>query len=128
MTEINREHFEAWLFAQPDDRPYVYGEGFPNDPVGCIVCNYLREQTNEKDFVVGGSQQGIAKIEQVTPFPRWLAEVLWRCASLTTFGAAKKVYTKLHGNPTFGSSVPASQEQTQNTKVPETPVLESITQ
>lgn len=102
MNEINREQFEAWLFAQADDREFKYTQGGWDDRVGCVMCNYLREQTNMKRFVVA--------VVDVTDFsvlgwrtvalPRWFIELMQhRDYVHLTAKSVKKAYTKLFGNP-----------------------------
>lgn len=49
--EINRETFEAWLFAQPSERGFYYPEGRPDAKTGCLLCNFFRETRMEKVFV-----------------------------------------------------------------------------
>lgn len=135
MTKINREQFEAWLFAQPNNRTFNYREGKSTDLVGCIICNFLREQTGVKNFKVGGHRLGIITPTDVIPFTQWTSLFLLAAlmagdydqskhTTVITGLQAKTAYTTL-----FGSPVPVSQEQTQPTsKVPETPVLESTHQ
>lgn len=44
--QITKERLEAWLFAQPRERVFVYIQGLPKDQPGCVLCNFLRETTN----------------------------------------------------------------------------------
>lgn len=53
--EINKERFEAWLFAQPDNRTWDYKNGH-----GCVACYFLIENVKvngvsvgHEDFTVG---------------------------------------------------------------------------
>lgn len=41
---LNLEHFEAWLFAQPDDREYAY-----IDIYDCLISRFAKETTNVKN-------------------------------------------------------------------------------
>lgn len=101
INPINREQFEAWLYAQPDSRPYNYMEGRPDSKIGCVLCNYIREATNIKDFIVGGTWLTANGI--FNQMPQWLQQVIndgtVQCGH--TFKYAKARYTALfdHNTP-----------------------------
>ncbi len=89
MNTINREQFEAWLFSQPDERNFAYIEGQPDAPTGCLVCNFLRENTNHKHFGVSGAAEGFrVGFEDCTKFEPWL-ELLLRQNGFTEIFTAK---------------------------------------
>lgn len=44
---IHKEHFEAWLFGQPDNREWVY-----TSPTSCVICCFLREQCRIEQALV----------------------------------------------------------------------------
>lgn len=100
QTIINREHFEAWLYAQPDSRPYDYMEGQPDSKIGCVLCNYIREATNHKYFMVGG--QYLTMNGTNGRMPEWTLSLVnssvVQCGS--TFKVVKDHYTSLFGHNT----------------------------
>lgn len=71
MKTIEREPFEAWLFAQPPERTFDYFD--VNG--GCAICAFVRETTKFKD-TDGGSTTVTLKIEGlhqgVVELPDWL--------------------------------------------------------
>lgn len=109
---INREHFEAWLFSQPDDRRFEYLEGQPSSLTGCVVCNFLREQTNITTFGVSGSQVGFRTSLDFDyiPFEPWLQNLLLELANPVSFDAkrAKAMYISLFPNAIVGSTQPST--------------------
>jgi len=46
--EINRERFEAWLFAQPKDRVVCLGS-----TEDCLLCSFVRE-TSPRNIIFSG--------------------------------------------------------------------------
>lgn len=95
--QINRETFEAWLLAQPAEREFVYSQGFPKDEPGCLVCNFLRENTKVKNFTVYGRYVDVEG--KALGFEKWLDDFLFLQARggvrPLTFGEAQADYLKL---------------------------------
>lgn len=52
MKEINREHFEAWLDQQPDDRQLYYMGQWKDSKIPCLFCAYARETL--ANFIIVG--------------------------------------------------------------------------
>lgn len=81
MTEINREHFEAWLFSQPEERKFNYLDVTG----GCAVCSFIRETTNFTNCAGGSDASGIDLENRFggpkVHLPEWM-----KCCSNTTFG------------------------------------------
>jgi len=80
MNEINRERFEAWLFAQPRDRKFKYG-----DPQDCAVCRFFKETT--KLSRVSACKYGVRldSFEYTHSYPDWLYKVVdLNCCGLTS--------------------------------------------
>ncbi len=70
---ISREHFEAWLYAQPPTRVVNL-----SDPGECLICQFLKETTqfkkpkaNWRDIKFG---RGIRPAQLPVWFRRWINE------------------------------------------------------
>lgn len=96
MIEINRETFEAWLFAQPGGRAFKYLEGSPDDKTGCLLCNFLRETSSGKVYVLG-SQFLVGFHNPRIEMPDW-AYKLTKIEPLTA-AAVRQAYIAAFGDP-----------------------------
>jgi hypothetical protein len=65
MYNIEMETFEAWLFAQPDEREWNYMDGHK-----CMICSFIKETSSAKDPGVGGSYYRVNGEHK--PLPRFL--------------------------------------------------------
>ncbi len=83
MNEINRERFEAWLFSQPKERSFIYG-----DICGCAVASFLKECTSIQDPTVS-SDTFRSRADVLLPdagrkpLPEWLHNQVLRVRPLT---------------------------------------------
>lgn len=106
--EINREHFEAYLFAQPCHRPLNMAEGVPYYCPGCLVNNFLRDNVRGR-FAVGWIAYGRTDEKgqyEGYMMPDWLATLVRELADYyrpqnynCTFGDAQRRYIELFGDP-----------------------------
>lgn len=107
---INREHFEAWLFSQPDERTFEYIYGSYDSNPGCLLCNFLRETTNINKFEVG---RIIVSMNGTNyPLPNWFINLLSKqwlkehefYSRNITFKEVKEHYLLLFPNAVVGSN------------------------
>lgn len=107
MNQINREQFEAWLFSQPDERTFNYVEGYIDDKTGCVMCNYLREHTNLKFFIVGSRALTTKRGKNL--LPTWFIDMMERRHNcLMTAKQTKDIYLLQFPNAIVGNNdVPA---------------------
>jgi hypothetical protein len=113
MTEINREQFEAWLFSQPDERLFIYTEGGETDKTGCLVCNFLREQTGLNGFNVSVCWVSYGPtLTDRMHFQEWLMNLLQR-RSPSPFSAkeTKLNYVSMFGDPSFSPELKLSENR-----------------
>ena len=76
MNTINRETFEAWLFAQPLEREFNY-----MSCSNCVVSSFIKETTSYRNPSCGGSYFRLKKEEDIfepIPFEDWLNNLLFR--------------------------------------------------
>lgn len=104
--EINREHFEAYIFNQPPDRPLKLSQGEPGDCPGCLVNNFMRENHSGR-YKCGWSSvvvdNGTAWGGEAFSMPEWLVALIrdlvgnlnYDC----TFGKVQRRYIELFGDP-----------------------------
>lgn len=104
-TEINREQFEAWLYAQDRDKPFNYEQGGITSEPGCVMCQYLREN-GYRFFFVGGVEVfwdiDLERGRDGGPLPFWFLRLTFTENGLQqahTLGQAQDLYTKLFGHP-----------------------------
>lgn len=98
LPEIHREHFEAWLMAQADDRVFDY-----TDSTGCLCCMFFREMTSLQTPIVGPARyRDLENIGIERPLPRWVLQVLEdgrmfapNISGRYTFRYIKQAYQKL---------------------------------
>lgn len=102
MNTINREHFEAWLFSQPDERTFIYTEGAADAPIGCLLCNFIREQTNITAFYVGASY--LTTENKTEPLMVWFSLFCPNKSYKFTAKEAKDNYLTLFPNAIVGSN------------------------
>ena len=100
--EIQKERFEAWLFSQPDSRPFHWSDG-----CDCIMGHFLRENVS-KECIVGAHiwslSTGHYLASVIQELPKWFCEfqkdaVLIRNPSGSNMGNAKKRWIQLFGDP-----------------------------
>jgi len=94
---IEKERFEAWLFAQPRERQFRY-----SSPCNCLNALFLKENTHLKQPLVGDSffieeykEYGSA---ETTPIPAWNMQLLSRFVErngYTTFGEMQDRWKEL---------------------------------
>jgi hypothetical protein len=105
MMTINRETFEAWLFAQTRGAVFRYG-----DCLNCLLAQFLKSSTSLKEPSVGGEYfRPQIGAEEVCRFPEWLLQLQrgflhYDDTSSIPFGHVQDCYIKLFGDP---SAVPA---------------------
>jgi hypothetical protein len=114
---INRETFEAWLFAQPKGRTFDY-----SDTHNCLICKFYKETTN-LTANVGGYHYDLSDGEYIE-IPNWLKDLLKpigdrpsnKFSPITTFDRMQDIYSTLYGNPeAIPLSAPQAQVDTQTT-------------
>lgn len=108
MNTINREHFEAWLFSQPDERLFNYTEGFDSDRIGCVMCNFLRENTSIYPFAIGyGTYAYGVGINQEASLPTWFVSIMaLRSGRYITAKEVKSLYLQEFPNAIVGNPQP----------------------
>lgn len=107
MNTINREHFEAWLFSQPDERMFNYSEGFNTDQIGCVMCNFLRENTNISQFCVGYSTFIHGEEWNDERLPAWFVNTMdKRSGRYISAKEVKQLYLQEFPNAIVGSTQP----------------------
>jgi len=87
MLNIEKEPFEAWLFAQDRNRRFQYG-----DPCNCLCAAFIKENSNEPTFFVAGDRIYFGEIPNVPSLlvseldplktamhPAWLMSLLSNC-------------------------------------------------
>jgi hypothetical protein len=105
--QINRETFEAWLFAQPDERTFDYC-----NPKECAMCMFVKETTNYKEvialpgsliiegktitipeFIYTNEGMNYDKCVLASGFMKEITPLRWE------FRELKKRWILIHGNP-----------------------------
>lgn len=86
--QLEKERFEAWLFSQPDDRKWNYG-----DSENCAGCCFVRETTNVKNPNFGGHYWRIGRNE--FEIPKWLFNTIVPLPIHFTAAHAKAQWRKL---------------------------------
>lgn len=99
MEPIHQEHFEAWLFNQPDEREWEY-----SDPFNCVVASFLKEVYHYEHVSVGsrGSPIFINRYHITLDYPSWLllffdnrnCGITWQTLYNPSAKEAKAGYTK----------------------------------
>lgn len=122
MKEINREHFEAWLFNQPKDK--VIEAGFGDR---CVFCSFIKETTsNSRAFFSGWDKWTTARhTEPYTELPAWSQQLVnkkWLTSQCNnTFSYAVTVekiqqrYLELFPDTEREQFVPVVEEQKEKT-------------
>lgn len=74
MNEINREHFEAWLFSQPLERVIEAGDG-----TRCVLCSFIKETTNfSRAFFAGWDKWEPEQNNAALDLPSWAKKLIDR--------------------------------------------------
>lgn len=109
--KIETERFEAWLFAQPDNRTYSYTAIYD-----CLISKFIKETTNITEFWCGlteGHYYPPAKQVKWWQFWRPVTNAMRMRVDILipeqinavangqgwTFGDAKKRYLKIFSSP-----------------------------
>lgn len=116
--EINREHFEFWLFSQHADRQFDF-----NDVFECPLCCFLREVEGRIGPAVGNSNfypdgLGDGPSSKRVPMPKWLdasdvndyANAVLR-ATPCTIANMQSRYIALFGDPRETETVERSEHE-----------------
>lgn len=91
--EINREHFEHWIFNQPANRTFVY-----TDAYGCAMCAFAAEIMGVKGSVVSPGTLYDSNFKPLARLPDWLAFDVLMVRPLTV-GNMQRRYIELFGDP-----------------------------
>lgn len=75
MKPIHQEHFEHWLFSQPDDRTWAYAHCEQ-----CLVASFLKEQGICKTPSVSSNHYRdiMVPFDSETRFEPWLSQMMNR--------------------------------------------------
>jgi hypothetical protein len=81
--QINKETFEAWLFAQPRERRFIFWQSHPDSIPGCLMCNFFRENFVEPVEAIGFTSFAKTNVlfrraEGRKEFPCWLMSLIPR--------------------------------------------------
>ena len=122
--QINQETFEAWLFAQPDERKYNY-----LDNNNCLICRFVKETTNIQDISAGGDY--LRYNNKIFKFEGWLLTIMntWNpnikagVPSSKDFGTVKKLYIDFF--PATFASIEANGTSTEHKQTAERSLLKT---
>jgi hypothetical protein len=114
--QINRETFEAWLFAQPRKRQFNYlGVTYEEGVTPCLFCAFLGETNNDFYMASVGEAQDLTK--KYIKYPDWalIMENEAKKANIVFYaGEMQDSYRRLF--PSFDAIASNSPVTVENTK------------
>lgn len=113
--EIQQEHFEAWLFAQPNSRRWDYCDG-----QNCVIASFIKETTAITEPLVNSKEWWMdikdLYVKDGFPIPLWLYNTLVSGSTIIQATHLKARYRQLF--PDTPESVDITNPGGDNLQVP----------